>query len=148
MVKTNNVITIVLVGFILLVLFITVIKARKVYPKSPELEWLKKRLEPLDPIVKTLIFTESDASYSEDKEVVFLCIKDNDTGKFLDLNTITYVAIHEIAHCISDAVGHKNDEFKGNFSKLLKKARSMGILDNKPLTDYCSMCVCNKYPTD
>ena len=44
----------------------------------------------------------------------------------IDLNTLTYVAIHELSHIASKSVGH-NDEFWDNFKFLLIEAEKINI---------------------
>jgi hypothetical protein len=54
---------------------------------------------------------------------------------------LMYVALHELAHCMSEQVdeNHTTDEFKNNFNKYLKLAEKEGIYDpHQPLIyDYC-----------
>jgi len=66
-------------------------------------------------------------SYSVNKgEKIVFCIRQKDEDEsFVDENTITFVAIHELAHIMTKSVGHTK-EFWNNFSKLLKEA-----VDNK-----------------
>ena len=51
---------------------------------------------------------------------------------------LTYVLIHELAHCISSSIGH-TEEFHDNFDMLLKKAENMGLYDSSipPIDNYC-----------
>lgn len=66
-------------------------------------------------------------SYSVNKgEKIVFCIRQKDEDEsFVDENTITFVAIHELAHIMTKSVGHTK-EFWNNFEKLLKEA-----VDNK-----------------
>ena len=75
--------------------------------------------------------------------MITLCVVDPNTGEFYDTNTITYVALHELAHVITRADGDEShgDEFKGNFARLLKEAQAKGVYDARkpiPLT-YCGV---------
>jgi len=62
-------------------------------------------------------------SYSVNKgEKIVFCIRQKDEDEsFVDENTITFVAIHELAHIMTKSVGHTK-EFWNNFEKLLKEA--------------------------
>ena len=73
---------------------------------------------------------EGDSAYTENKEVITLCLKDPATGKYYDMNTIMYVALHELAHVICEAHGH-GEEFKKKFAKLLRYAAKIHIYDPK-----------------
>jgi predicted SprT family Zn-dependent metalloprotease len=94
----------------------------------------------IDPRSKQLVFNASNESFTEDKKMVYLCIKDKQ-GKYYDYNMLMYVALHELAHAFSESVDmeHKGDEFKNNFKQLLDKAERMGYFDStKPLDyNYC-----------
>ncbi len=73
---------------------------------------------------------EGDSAFTENKEVITLCLKDPDTGRYYDMNTIMYVALHELAHVLCESQGH-GDEFKKKFSKILRHASKIGIYDPK-----------------
>ena len=62
-------------------------------------------------------------SYSVNKgEKIVFCIRQKDEDESLvDENTITFVAIHELAHIMTKSVGH-TPEFWENFKLLLKVA--------------------------
>jgi len=62
-------------------------------------------------------------SYSINKgEKIVFCIRHKeDKEKLVDENTMTFVSIHELAHIMTESVGH-TDEFWANFKKLLKHA--------------------------
>ncbi len=87
---------------------------------------LKKNFNP-----NNLSESEHDSehtSYSINKgERVVLCIRSKDgSNRIEDLNTLTFVAIHELAHIMTLSVGH-TDEFWDNFRYLLKKAIRIGL---------------------
>jgi hypothetical protein len=69
-------------------------------------------------------------AYSENKgEKIAICLnKDgNKDGKtYIDKNTLTYVALHELAHLMTVSIGHKK-EFWENFKYLLKQSELCGI---------------------
>ena len=58
-------------------------------------------------------------AYSVNKgEELSICLREKETEKFMDQNTITFVAIHELAHIMSVDTGHTK-EFWTNFKFLL-----------------------------
>lgn len=59
------------------------------------------------------------------KKVRFCLRTSGDRNKLHDLNTIKFVAIHELAHMMTYNYGH-DDEFWSAFAFLLKEAESIG----------------------
>lgn len=60
-------------------------------------------------------------SYSVNKgERIVLCLRHPD-GAFVDTNVLMYVAVHELAHLMTDEVGH-TPKFWANFKWLLQEA--------------------------
>lgn len=95
-------------------------------------------------IVETLPTSEFTA-YSENKgKKLAFCLNKNKNGKggLIDLNTLMYVAIHEVAHIATLSVGH-TDEFWKNFKFLLQEAKEIGVYDpenyKKNPKNYCGM---------
>lgn len=95
-------------------------------------------------IVETLPTSEYTA-YSENKgEKLAFCLntKKDQQGKLIDLNTLTYVAIHELAHIGTKSIGH-TPEFWKNFKFLLNVAKEINVYNpidykNNP-KEYCGM---------
>lgn len=101
---------------------------------------LKEKLSVVDPRFKDLDIREAASSYTEDKTIIYLCLRD-EQGKFYPDNTLVYVALHEIAHLLNrEDFGH-TPAFHKMFDKLLCKAAARGIYDpNKPHTAwYCGV---------
>jgi predicted metal-dependent hydrolase len=74
-------------------------------------------------------------SYSVNKgEKIVFCIRSKKTHKLVDINTMMFVAIHELAHVMTKSVGH-TEEFWNNMRYLLKKGIKIGVY--KPV-DYKS----------
>jgi len=66
-------------------------------------------------------------SYSINKgEKIVFCIRSKKTGELIDINTMMFVAIHEMGHLMSESVGH-TDEFWKNMKILLHKGEELGI---------------------
>jgi predicted metal-dependent hydrolase len=64
--------------------------------------------------------------------------------KLIDINTLTFVALHELSHIMTESIGHKQ-EFWQNFKYLLENAKEAGIYDpidykNNP-KEYCGMTI-------
>ena len=69
-------------------------------------------------------FNDSHKAYSINKGYeLALCLRNEYDNKFIDINTIIFVAIHELSHIMTDAYGHP-PEFWDNMRYLLK----MGII--------------------
>lgn len=65
-------------------------------------------------------------SYSVNKgEKIVLCLRQKDDS-MVDLNTLMYVAIHELGHLMTDEIGH-TPKFWDNFRWLLQQAIDIGI---------------------
>jgi len=104
---------------------------------DPLIEKIRSILIDIDSRANSLIFHASNESFTEDKKIVYLCLKDKD-GKYYDFNMLIYVSLHELAHAFSDTVDtqHTGDEFKNNFKDLLKKAEQKGYFDPQKPLDY------------
>lgn len=68
-------------------------------------------------------------AYTEDKVDVYLCLRDK--GRLAADDAIFFVLIHELAHVMSDSIGHTS-EFRRNHRLLLDAAESMGLYDPRP----------------
>jgi hypothetical protein len=94
-------------------------------------------------ISETLPTSELTA-FSENKgEKIAFCLNTTKDGdKLIDINTLTFVALHELSHIMTESIGHKQD-FWQNFKFLLQNAKTAGIYHpvdykNKPKS-YCGM---------
>lgn len=98
---------------------------------------------------KNTEFTEKDkssnvTSYTENKgdRIVFCIRQRNPTEQLVDLNTMMFVAVHEMAHIMSKSYGHK-EEFWDNFADLLEVAIHLGLYKNEDYStspkEYCGM---------
>lgn len=96
-------------------------------------------------ISETLPTSELTA-YSENKgEKIAFCLNTTKEGnKLIDLNTLTFVALHELSHIMTASVGHKQ-EFWQNFKFLLENAKAAGIYDpvdyKKNPQQYCGLTI-------
>lgn len=119
-----------------------VLYCAKKHPDNEDVQRLVQKFNPTK-ITETLPTSEYTA-YSENKgeKIAFCLEKHKGKSKLIDLNTLTFVAIHEMAHVMSKSEGH-NQEFWTNFKFLLENAKDAGIYDpvdykNEP-RDYCGM---------
>jgi hypothetical protein len=109
-------------------------------------ENIKRLVEGFNPakIVETLP-TSKFTAYSENKgEKLAFCLNKNKNGKggLIDLNTLMFVAIHEVAHIATSSIGH-TDEFWKNFKFLLQEAKQIGVYNPENYKEnpknYCGM---------
>ncbi len=111
-------------------------------PDDEKVHRLVQRFNPTK-ISETLPTSEFTA-YSENKgeKLAFCLNKQKDGTKLIDLNTLTFVAIHELAHIMTESEGHKQ-EFWQNFKFLLEQAKAANIYDpvdyKKNPEPYCGM---------
>ena len=82
-------------------------------------------------------------SYSINKgEEIILCLRTND--KIVDLNTMMFVVLHELAHLATKSIGH-TEEFWDNFRWILEEAINIGIYTKqdfkKEAVEYCGMTI-------
>jgi hypothetical protein len=96
-------------------------------------------------IVETLP-TSLHTAYSEDKgkKIAFCLQKHKEDMKRIDINTLTFVAIHELSHLMTESIGHEQAFWK-NFKFLLKNAVAIGIYDSidyqQQPEPYCGMTI-------
>lgn len=115
--------------------------------KHPEDDRTKRLVEGFNPkkISETLPTSELTA-YSENKgEKIAFCLNTTKEGnKLIDINTLTFVALHELSHIMTESIGHKQ-EFWENFKFLLQNAKEAGIYDpvdyKKSPQEYCGMTI-------
>ena len=96
------------------------------HPSDPRVQRLHERFDP-QRVSETLPSSDLTA-YSENKgEQLAFCLNTTKQGnKLIDLNTLTFVALHELSHIMSETVGH-NTEFWTNFAFVLHNAKEAGI---------------------
>lgn len=96
-------------------------------------------------ISETLPTSELTA-YSENKgeKLAFCLNKSRYEDNLIDLNTLTFVALHELSHIMTESVGHKQ-EFWQNFKFLLENAKAAGIYNpvdyKKNPKEYCGLTI-------
>jgi len=90
--------------------------------------------------------TSKYTAYSQNKgeKMAFCLDTEKKDGQLIDMNTLTFVALHELAHVATLSVGH-TDEFWSNFKFLLQQAKKIGVYDpvdyKKEPQRYCGMTI-------
>lgn len=90
----------------------------------------------------------SDTSYSENKgELIVVCLRDKTRPPnfpLVDENTLMFVLLHEMAHLMTESIGH-TPEFWNNFRKILHDAVQAGLWRQtnyaKTPVPYCGMMI-------
>lgn len=88
---------------------------------------------------------DADTSFTINKKHVSFCLKTRDDKEDVyDINTLTFVALHELAHIASVSEGH-NEEFSRNFQFLKETAIKIKIYQeidyNAHPVEYCGMTI-------
>jgi hypothetical protein len=116
----------------------------KKYPDDPDVKRLVEGFNP-QKISETLPTSELTA-YSENKgeKLAFCLSKSKNSVTLIDINTLTFVALHELSHIMTKSVGHKQ-EFWQNFKFLLENAKTANIYQpvdyKKNPQGYCGMTI-------
>lgn len=111
----------------------------KSYPDEDRTKRLKKNFKPDN--IKEGIDNPNYTSYSVNKgEQIVLCLRSH--NKLMDLNTMIFVVLHELAHICTLSIGHTT-EFWDNFKWILEEAINIGIYKKQDFklnnVDYCGM---------
>ena len=122
----------------------TVTFIKQKHPEDPRTKRLVDGFNPKK-ISETLPTSELTA-FSENKgeKIAFCLNKSKNSTKLIDINTLTFVALHELSHIATESVGHKQ-EFWQNFKWILQNAKEAGI--NSPVDykkypeEYCGMTI-------
>lgn len=115
--------------------------------KHPDREDVQRLVKGFNPqkVMETLP-TSAYTAYSENKGAkIAFCLnpkKNKNEDNLIDEHTLTFVAIHELAHVGTKSIGHKS-EFWENFKFLLENAKEAGIHEPRNYKEspkeYCSM---------
>jgi len=112
------------------------------YPNNLDVKRLVERFD-AKRISETLPTSEHTA-YSENKgeKIAFCLTRKKHESKLIDINTLTFVAIHELAHIMTVSEGHQQVFWK-NFKFLLENAVKAGIYHPEDYKsrekEYCGM---------
>lgn len=117
--------------------------------KKPNHPITKRLLEGYNPQkIRETLPTSSHTAYSENKgEKVAFCLtkrKDGNPNNLIDLNTLMFVALHELSHICTVSIGH-TPEYWNNFKFVLENAVEYGLYNpvdyKKNPTGYCGMTI-------
>ena len=113
--------------------------------KYPDRENCKRLFDNFNPKkIVEILPTSKYTAYSENKgeKLAFCTTKKKHGSELIDENTLTFVALHELAHIMTKSIGH-NTEFWNNFKFLLQESVKIGIYKpvdyKKKSVSYCSM---------
>lgn len=114
------------------------------YPDRKNVQRLVKGFNPK--AIQETLPTSKYTAYSENKgeKMAFCVTEEKNTDNLIDENTLTFVAIHEVAHVMTKSVGHK-DEFWYNFKFLIENAKELNLYQpedyKKSPRKYCGMMI-------
>ncbi len=99
---------------------------RNKYPDNPDVLRLKQRFNANHITEST--YKNKYTSYSVNKgEKIVFCLRSRDEKqKLVELNTLMFVALHEITHIMTKSIGH-TEEFWRNFKFILQESVELGI---------------------
>jgi hypothetical protein len=114
--------------------------------RYPDRDNVKRMVENFNPTtIKETLPTSEYTAYSENKgEKLAFCLNKNKSNNenLIDPNTLSFVAFHELAHIMTESVGH-TDEFWQNFKFLLEHAVELKLYTpvdyKKEPENYCGM---------
>lgn len=121
-------------------------KSEPAFSSDPPVERFLSRFTP-DVFVENDMGSP-DTSYSENKgQKIVVCLRDKTKPPqypLVDKNTIMFVMLHEMAHLMTETIGH-TQEFWTNFKRILGDAVQIGIYTpvnyaHHP-TPYCGMTI-------
>jgi hypothetical protein len=109
------------------------------YQSDPRIERINNNFK--SDRIKEGIQKPGVTSYSINKgEQIVLCLRTN--NKLMDINTMMFVILHELAHIATVSIGH-TDEFWDNFKWILEESINIGIYTKqdfkKEPVEYCGM---------
>jgi hypothetical protein len=116
---------------------------------SPDNPITKQLVEGYNPKkIQETLPTSVHTAFSENKgEKVAFCLtkaKNEDNNKLIDMNTLMFVALHELSHIATVSVGH-TPEYWDNFKFILENAVEFSLyvpVDyKKNPTGYCGMTI-------
>lgn len=115
---------------------------QKTYPDDDRTERIVVRFDPSNISEGSNRTEYTSYSVNKGQKIVFCLRSKNESNKLVDINTMIFVALHEVAHVATKSEGH-TDEFWDNFKWLLEEAVNIGVYKkqdykNKPVK-YCGV---------
>ena len=111
-------------------------KFRTFFKKDKYWEYPLTKLNHID-VMKTK-FLRGNKSYTINKEIVYICLKD-EKGNYYNDNMLMYVTAHELAHVLCDEIGHTTS-FHEIFESLLSELEKDNLYNPSipVLKSYCT----------
>ncbi len=138
----NGIFIIVVSAAVIVVVYTMTPAFRDQTNKFPTLKAVRNNFTTLSSQYGRIPLRSGDSAYTENKEVITLCLADPKTKQSYDMNTVMYVALHELAHVVTpEGAAEHGQEFRQNFSKLLREASDKGVYNPRvpiPAT-YCNV---------
>jgi len=99
---------------------------QEMYPNEDNVVRLRDGYDPS--VLHEILPCSEHVAYIENKgDKVALCLQlEKHESKFIDINTLMFVTLHEISHIATKSVGHTN-EFRENFRFILDEAVKLNI---------------------
>lgn len=114
------------------------------YPDNEDIERLHARFDANN--ITESSYKNKYTSYSVNKgEKIVFCLRSRDKQqKLIDINTLMFVALHEITHIMTKSIGH-TEEFWRNFKFILQESVELGIYKrdeySKNPKKYCGIMI-------
>lgn len=112
--------------------------------KKEGIKRMKKNWKPNNVVESSPGNKYTSYSINKGEKIVFCLRSKTEKQELVDLNTMMFVAIHELAHLMSESVGHTK-EFWDNMKFLLKKGIEIDIYTkqdfNKLPKEYCGTMI-------
>jgi predicted metal-dependent hydrolase len=114
------------------------------YGDDARVKRMKKRFNPYKISESAANSTQTSYSVNKGEKIVF-CLRTKDKNQEIhDFNTIMFVALHELAHVMTESIGH-TVEFWDNFRFILKHSIKNGFYErqdfkSKPVK-YCGTMI-------
>jgi len=143
------------VAVILIIVYSIVHEIRENYmQEDPMLDELMKTVRPIfeteekhtgnleglndTKILDKISLYKGNRSYTINKEKVYICLRD-ENDEYYNKNMLIYVFLHELAHCVTDEVGH-TEKFHDIFQNLLMRAINAGVYNPSipVIKNYCN----------
>lgn len=123
--------------FIVLIFMIGIQIKEDMDETHPDIVKIKETILPVDHVIENISFYKGNKSYTINKEDIYICTRD-ENGKMYDMNTLVFVALHEVAHYKCDEIGH-TPKFHQIHEELLRKATKLGIYNPSVpmIRNYC-----------
>lgn len=96
---------------------------------GPNIQYLANNYNP-DVLGEHIPWNLNYTSYVRNKgKKIRLCLRtQNDRSKFHDMNTLRFVALHELSHMMTESYGHEKDFWEA-FQFMLLEANSLNMID-------------------